>query len=176
MAARKTTGAKKTARPKKTASAKKTAKPARKSPAEAWAESYRPFTDAARERFAFLTRDHGFGAPTVSVVPPDATVTFTRGADFVRISSEYGGPPWVAVKAGDKQPYGLHVIIAELDPAYAREAPVAAAEILTPDEMRAAVAYLGRFLDDHAGEVLRGDPALLARFHAREAAMRSASG
>jgi hypothetical protein len=166
--------ARKTASAKKATSAKKTAKPRRKSQAEEWAESYLPLTDAARERFAFLARDHGFAAPTVTVAPPDALVTFTKGADFVRIASEYGGAPWAVVKAGEGEPYGLHVIIAELDPAYAGEAPVAAAKILTPDEMRAAIAYLARFLEAHAGEVLRGDPALLARFHAREAALRAA--
>ena len=48
--------------------------------------------------------------------------------------------------------------------------------ILTDDEMRAAVAYFAAFLEAHAAEVLRGDPALLARFHAREAAMRSPQG
>lgn len=167
MAARKTAGA------KKPASAKKAAKPRRKSQAEEWAESYLPFTDAAQERFAFLVRDHGYAASTVSVVPPDAIVTFARGADFVRIASEYGGAPWVVVKAGEGEPYGLHVIIAEIDPAYASKAPVAAANILTADEMRAAIAYLAGFLAAHADDVLRGDPALLARFHAREAMLRA---
>jgi len=161
---------------KKTASAKKAAKPGRKSPAEEWAEGYLPLTDAARESFAFLVREHEYAEPTVAVVPPDAVVTFTRGADFVRIASEYGGPPWVVVKAGEGAPYGLHVIIAELEPAYASKAPVPAGKELTDDEMRAAVAYFARFLEAHADEVLRGDPALLARFRAREATRRSSPG
>jgi hypothetical protein len=159
---------------KKTASAKKTAKPRRKTPAEEWAETYLPFTDAAREGFGFLVREHGYAEPTVAVVPPDALVTFTKGADFVRIASEYGGPPWVVVQAGKGERYGLHVIIAELDPAYAGKAPVPAGKELTDAEMRAAVAYFAGFLAAHADEVLRGDPALLARFQAREAALRSA--
>lgn len=168
--------ARKTAAPKKASSAKKAAKPRRKSPAEDWAEGYLPLTDAARERFAFLVREQGYAEPTVAVVPPDAVITFTRGADFVRIASEYHGPPWVVVQAGKGERYGLHVIIAELDPAYASKAPVPAAKELTDDEMRAAVAYFASFLETHAGEVLPGDPALLARFHDREAALRSSQG
>jgi hypothetical protein len=168
--------AKKTASAKQATSAKKAAKPRRKSPAEEWAEGYLPFTDAARERFAFLVREHGYAEPTVAVVPPDAVITFTKGADFVRIASEYHGPPWVVVQAGAGERYGLHVIIAELDPSYASKAPVPAAKDLTDDEMRAAVAYFAAFVEAHAGEVLRGDPALLARFHDREAALRSPQG
>jgi hypothetical protein len=166
--------AKKTAK-KPAASAKKAAKPARKTQAEEWAETYLPLTDAVREGFGFLVREHGYAEPTVAVVPPDAVVTFTKGTDFVRVASEYGGPPWVVVQAGKGERYGLHVIIAELDPAYASKAPVPAAKELTDAEMRAAVAYFAAFLAAHAEEVLRGDPALLARFHAREAAQRSAS-
>lgn len=172
MAARKAAGAKTPASAKK-ATAKKAAKQPRKSLAEAWAESYRPFTDAARERFAFLTREHGYAEPTVVVAPPDALVTFTKGADFVRVASEYGGPPWVTVKAGDAEPFGLHVIIAELDPAYAAKEPVVVGSILTADEMRARTGYLADFLEKHAAAALRGDPALLARLRARSAATRA---
>ncbi|MEP7126187.1 MAG: hypothetical protein ABJE95_34965 [Byssovorax sp.] len=164
--------ARKTAVAKKATSAKKAAKPRRKTPAAEWAETYLPLTDAARERFAFLVREQGYAEPTVAVVPPDAVITFTKGADFVRVQSEYGGPPWVVVQAGAGERYGLPVIMAELDPAYASHAPVPAGKELTDDEMRAAVAFLAGFLEKHAAEVLRGDPALLARFKQREAALR----
>ena len=173
MAARKTTTAKKPASPKKPATPKKPAKAKRQSVADSWAEGYRAFTDAAREGFAFLVRDHAYAEPVVRIAPPDATVKLTKGDSFVRISSEYSGPPSVVVKAWEGEPYGLHVIIAELDPDYAKQAPVPAGSTLTDDELRALVEYYARFLEQHAGTVLHADPALVARFGARETALRS---
>jgi hypothetical protein len=166
--------AKKSASKKAVAKKPKAAK--RESVADSWAKGYRGFTDAARERFAFLVRDHGYAEPVVRVVPPDAVVTFTKGDSFVRISSEYAGAPWVVVKAWEGEPYGLHVIIAEIDPDYAKQKPVPAGAILTDDEHRALVAYYATFLEQHASTVLSADPALVARFHAREAALRSPAG
>jgi hypothetical protein len=176
MATRKTTTAKKPASPKRTATAKRPAKAGRESVAESWAKGYRAFTDAARERFAFLARDHGYAEPVVSVAPPDATVTFAKGGSFVRISSEYCGPVSVVLKAWEGEPYGLHVIIAELDPAYAKQEPVPAGSKLTDAELQAAVEYYATFLEQHAGPVLGADPALVARFAAREAALRAQAG
>ena len=104
-------------------------------------------------------------------------VTFAKGGSFVRISSEYSGPPWVVVKAWEEgEPYGLHVIIAELDPGYAKQEPVPAGSTLTDDELRAAVEYYGRFLEQHASTVLGAGPALVARFAARETALRAQTG
>ncbi|MFS8064799.1 MAG: hypothetical protein ACMG6S_00380 [Byssovorax sp.] len=160
----------------KKAAAKKPKAAKRESVADSWAKGYQGFTDAARERFAFLVRDHGYAEPVVRVVPPDAVVTFTKGDSFVRISSEYAGAPWVVVKAWEGEPYGLHVIIAELDPDYAKQEPVPAGTILTNDEHRALIAYYATFLQQHASRVLSADPALVARFHAREAALRAQAG
>ena len=168
--------AKKPVAAKKPAAKKPTAKAKSESIAERWAEGDRGFLDAARDRFAFLVRDHGYAEPVVEVVPPDSVVTFTRGDSFVRISIEYGGPPSVVVKAWEGEPYGLHVIIAELEPGYAKQKPVHAGAILTDDELRALVDYYGRFLEQHASTVLHADPALVARFGARETALRSPTG
>jgi hypothetical protein len=160
----------------KKAVAKKPAKAKRQSVADSWAEGYRGFTDAARERFAFLVRDHGYAEPVVRVVPPSALVTFTKGDSFVRIAIEYGSAPWVVMKAWEGEPYGLHVIIAELDPDYAKQKPVPAGSTLTDDELRALIAYYATFLEQHASAVLGAGPALVARFHAREAALRAQAG
>lgn len=173
MATRKTTTAKKPASPKRAATPKKPVKAKRESVAESWAEGYRAFTDAARERFAFLVRDHAYAEPVVRIAPPDATVKLTKGDSFVRISSEYSGPPSVVVKAWEGEPYGLHVIIDELDPTYAKSQPVPAGSTLSDDELRAMVAYWAAFLEEHASVVLHADPALVARFHAREAMRRA---
>jgi hypothetical protein len=174
--AKKPVAAKKAATAKKPAARKKPVAAKRESAADRWAEGYEPFIEAARECFAFLVREHGYADPDVRVVPPDAVVTFTRGDSFVRISSEYGGAPWVVVKAWDGEPYGLHVIIAEIDPACAAQKPVPAGSTLTDEELRALVAYYARFLEQHASEVLHADAALVARFRAREAALRSQVG
>ena len=147
---------------------------ARASAARSWAEADAGFIDTVRDRFGFLVRDHGYAPAEARTVPPDTMVTFTRGDSFVRVSSEYGGVPWVVVKAWDGEPYGLHVIIAELDPSYAAQKPVAARSILTDDELRAVIAYQASFVEQHARVVLHADPALVARFHAREAALRAA--
>ncbi len=176
MATRKAAPAKKAASTKKAAGTKKPAKAKRESVAESWAKGYQAFTDAAQERFAFLVRDHGYAAPVVSIDPPDAVVTFAKGDSFVRISSEYSAVPEVLVKAWNGEPYGLHVIIAELDPDYAKQKPVPAKSTFTDDEHRAMVAYQATFLERHASTVLHADPALVARFHAREAALRAARG
>lgn len=176
MATTKKPATAKKAASKKAAPKKPVAKAKRESVADSWAKGYQGFTDAARERFAFLVRDHGYAEPVVRVVPPDAVVTFTRGDSFVRISSEYAGAPWVVVKAWEGEPYGLHVIIAELDPDYAKQEPVPAGTILTHDEHRAGVDYYARFLEQRASTVLGAGPALVARFHAREAALRSPAG
>ena len=173
---KKPASAKKPAATKKPAAAKRPVEAKRESVADSWAKGYRGFIEAARERFAFLVRDHGYAEPVVSVVPPDAVVTFTKGDSFVRLSSEYDGAPWVVVKAWEGEPYGLHVIIAELDPGYAAQKPVPAGSTLTDEEMRALVEYHARFLEQHARPVLHADPALVARFGARETALRSAAG
>ena len=158
------------------AASKKPGAARRQSVADSWAEGYRGFTDAARERFAFLVRDHGYAEPVVRVVPPSALVTFTKGDSFVRIATEYGSAPWVVMKAWEGEPYGLHVIIAELDPAYAEQKPAPAGSTLTEGELRALVAYYATFLEQHVSRVLGADPALVVRFHAREAALRSQAG
>ena len=176
VAAKKAATAKKPVTAKKPATAKKPVAAKRESAADRWAEGYEPFIEAARECFAFLVREHGYADPDVRVVPPDAVVTFTRGDSFVRISSEYGGAPWVVVKAWDGEPYGLHVIIAEIDPAYAAQKPVPAGSTLTDEELRALVAYYARFLEKHASAVLHADAALVARFREQEAALRSQAG
>jgi hypothetical protein len=175
VAARTAAKAKKPVAVKKPAAKKKSpAAPTRESAAQKWAEADRGFVDTVRERFAFLVRDHGYAPAEVRSVLPDTMVTFTKGDSFVRVSSEYGGVPWVVVKAWDGEPYGLHVIIAELDPGYAAQKPVAERSILTDDELRAVIAYQASFLEQHASAVLHADPALVARFHAREATLRAA--
>jgi hypothetical protein len=174
MATRKTATAKKTSSTKRPAAKKKPGTAARASVADRWAEGYRGFIDAVRERFMFLVRDHGFADPVVDVAPPDAVVTFTKGDEFVRISSEYGGAPWVVVKAWEGAPFGLHVILAELDPTCADRKPVPAGSALTDDEIRALVDYWAELLEAHASAVLHADPALVARFHARETELRAA--
>jgi hypothetical protein len=170
--AKKLSMAKKPATAKKAASKTSVAARHEKLVAE-WTEGYRAFIDAARERFAFLVREHGYAEPEVRVVPPDALVTFTMGDSFVRIAIEYSGAPWVVVKAWEGEPYGLYVIIAELDPDYAKQKPVPAGSLLTDDEIRAMIEHYARFLEEHAGTVLHADPALVARFGARETALRS---
>lgn len=160
------------------AKAKATAKPKAKkkmSVAESWAEGYRALTDACRERWSFLVRDHGFADAKIAIQPPSCMVTFARDGDWVRTASEYAGKPWVVIKAGEGEPFGLDVIIAELDPAYAESKPVPARDVLTDEEMRAVVAYQAAFVERHAKAILSGDPALLARFKEREHALRAAA-
>jgi hypothetical protein len=156
MATKKTTAKKTTA--KKTTAKKTTAKKTRAAPKRAevvasWAEGYGPLVEAARERFAFL-RDLGFAEPEVTIAPPSAMITFARGADFVRIESEYAGEPFASVRVGPGAPAGLHTLIAGLEPAYIAQKPAPAGSVLTPDEMRAAVAYQAAFLGRHP-EILR---------------------
>ncbi len=90
--------------------------------------------------------------------------------------TEYGGPPWVVVKAWEGEPYGLHVIIAALDPDHAAKKPVPAGSTLTNDELAALVAYYAEFLEKHASAVLHADAALVARLREQEAALRSQAG
>ena len=142
--------------------------------AESWAEGYRPLVEASREHLGFLVRDHGFAAPEVKIDPPGAMITFRRGTDFVRLDSEYVAEPSLVVHAGEGEPFGLATIMAELGPDHAAKRPTPAGSVLTAEEMRAIVAHEAAFVARHP-EVLRGEPALLARFKAREVAMRSAS-
>ena len=154
--------------------APKKAAPKKGGIAESWAEGYRPLVEASREHLGFLVRDHGFAAPEVKIDPPGAMITFRRGTDFVRLDSEYVAEPSLVVHAGEGEPFGLATMIAELDPADAAGAPEAAGAVLTPDEMRALVAHQAAFVARHP-EILRGDAPLLARFKARETAMRAAA-
>jgi hypothetical protein len=177
MATKKTVKpAKKTVKPvKKAAPSKKTSKRlTNKALVEEWTEGYRPFIEACQKHFAFLVRDYAFSGPEVSVLLPDCLVKYTREGAFVRAASEYGGPPWVVVKAGDGEPFGLHVIVAELEPEHEKQKPQAKGAVLTPEEMEAFVAYWAGFLERHAKEILSGDPKLLGRFKARENALRAA--
>ena len=153
---------------------RKAAAPKKGSVADSWAEGYRPLIEACREHFGFLVRDHGFAEPEVKIDPPSAMITFRRGTDFVRLESEYVGEPFTAVHAGEGEPFGLATIMAELAPDHAATKPTPVGSVLKPEEMRAMVAHQAAFVARHP-EVLRGDPALLARFKAREVAMRSAS-
>jgi hypothetical protein len=134
--------------------AKKKAAKKKPSVADTWAEGYRPLTEAAREELAFLVKDLGFDEPEVTISPPSAMITFHRGQDFVRVESEYMGPPFMAVRAGEGAPFGLAAKMAELDPAHAAKKPVPAGSALTPAEMRAAVAHDAAFLSRHR-EILR---------------------
>jgi hypothetical protein len=147
VAAKKTAG--------KPASAKRRAAPKKGVVAASWAEGYQPLVEAAREHLGFLVRDHGFTGPEVTIAPPSAMITFSRGADFVRVESEYAGEPFTTVRVGPAAPAGLAALVAAIEPDHAARKPAPAGGVLTPDEMRAAVAWQAAFLGRHP-ELLRG--------------------
>lgn len=145
----------KKAAPKKAAprkAAKKTAK--KTSVVESWTEGYRPLIDAARQHFGFLVREHGFTEPEVDVTPPAILITFSRGPVAVRIESERMDEPFITVRASSASVFALRTVMAQLEPEYAARKPAPAGSRLTPDEMRAAVAYDAAFLARHP-ELLR---------------------
>ena len=121
---------------------------------DSWTQGYGPLVDACRERFAFLVRDHGFAEPVVKIAPPSAMVVFSRGDDLVRIECEYMGEPFTSVRVGEAAPVGLVTLIAEIELAYVAKRPVPAGSVLTPGELRAAVAYDSTFVARHP-EILR---------------------
>jgi len=163
MAQAKKAGAKKTA--------KKAAAPKKKRDIVAeWTEGYRPFIEGCKERFSFLVGEHGFEEPKVLVAPPDCLVTYTKGESFVRIATEYGGKPFIAVKVDGHEPFGLHVIIDELEPAYAEKAPSAERDLLREDELAAFLDYDAAFVRAHIGELLGAGADLFQRLKAREVA------
>ncbi len=149
--------------------------PRKKSVAESWAEGYRAFTEACREHWGFLNREHGFAEPKVVIQPPSCMVTFTRDGDWVRIASEYAGQPWVVIKVGEGEPFGLDVMIAELEPEYEAKKPVPERDVLTDDEMRAVVAYQAAFVQRHAEEILSRSSRGLRPGRASDAAASSAA-
>ena len=158
-------GAKKPSAPaKKAASAKK------RSLVEEWAESYRPFVERTRERFDFLVGEHGYAEPQVSVVPPECVVEYAKDGGHVQIGTEYGGVPYVSVRFAGWEPFGLHEYMEELDPAYAAERPKAQGNVLSDEQMAAALDHEATYLRRHAGAVLGGDPALLERLRQRRRA------
>jgi len=155
----------------KAARSKKKAAPAKKrSLVEEWAESYRPFVERTRERFDFLVREHGYAEPQVSVVPPECVVEYPKDGGHVQIGTEYGGVPYVSARFAGWEPFGLHEYMEELDPAYAAERPKAHGNVLSGEEMAAALDHEAAYLRRHAGAVLGGDPALLERLRQRRSA------
>jgi hypothetical protein len=110
-----------------------------------WKKSYAEFLGACRREFSFLKR-LGFESEE-SVIPAEASVTFTRSADdsCVRISSEYVGEPWVVVTKQGRGA-GLHRHIARLDAAYRKTWPTTG--------LKRQVRYYARFLKQHADSIL----------------------
>lgn len=132
-----------------------------------WTERYASYIAAVHRRFDFLSERHGFTSKRVTVIPPECAVSYERPDGIsVTISSEYCGPAWVSVRGGTQlRSFGLHELVAQLDPGFAQREPAVAA-IPSAAEQDARLAYAAAFLDAHAAAIFDGNDDLFARLRA----------